>query len=377
MAKEESRGEISYGLEIEFDGEIHEEEVESDTEVLAGDQWGPSKVERGRIRWLAWKATADERLRLWWHRTRKQLTWRIAAWAAAAALLGFGIGVVAEPSAKHTAQLYLSTDFNLHFDNQAITAPGQAQMMALTGAAWSVTPATTLILHVVNDGSMTLQLHNGTLSGTRLSNGTLTPDGSGVLAPGQHGTLTAHVTVSCVNAPSDLAENTPTRPLTANIPVSTQHGPTSIVQLVSGSTQDDLYIASQLCTDLPVPLTISFLEIPGITGSGITVPGITGLGITPLTGSAIQITVHNITAQPILFAPELSFQPVNTAKMQKIAGRATIVLDIPLSQICPTPSLAYVSPSAGLYMSTVNGSYQTSHQVAINTDPQLSAACYG
>jgi len=370
MAKEEFRGDVAHGLEIEIAGEVREDEVQAEAEelaevqaeVLAEDLWGLSPVERGRSRWLAWRSTTAERLRSRWREARGLLTWRVAAWVAGAALLGFGIGALTEPSAKQLTVRSLSTDFDLHFDNQPITAPGQAQMAGLVGAAWSISPVTTLTVHVVNDGSTALRLHNGTLSGARISRGTLVPDGSGVLAPGQHGTLTARVAVSCANAPTDAVEGPTARPLTADIPVSTATGPATVVQLISGSTQDDLYIASQLCAGLPTPLTMSIQEIPGVAAQG---------------GPSIQITVHNITDQRMRYSPELMFQPVDIDDMQTIAAGATVVINIPLAQICPTSSQVYISPTAGLYMSTMDGSYQTSHAVDINTDPRLSAACYG
>jgi len=363
MAKEEFRDEIPYGLEIEIAGEVREGgvEPEADAEALAGDLWGLSTVERGLSQWLAWRAAVGERVRSRGREVRRSLTWRVAAWVAGAALLGFGIGVAGEPAAKQTAARYQRTDFDLHFDNQPITAPGLARMSALAGAAWSVSPVTTLVVHVVNDGSMTLSLHSGTLSGKRISNGTLVPVGTGVLAPGQRGTLNAQVTLSCTNTPADAVESPAAiRPLTADIPVSTDGGPTSIVQLVSGSPQDDLYIAAQLCAGLPAPLAFSFQKVPGTAPQG---------------GAAIQLTVHNITDQTMRYAPELSFQPVDTAEMKTIAPRATVAINIPLAQICPTPSEAYISPSAGLYMSTVNGSYQASLEVAIESNRLLAQAC--
>jgi hypothetical protein len=286
---------------------------------------------------------------------------------AVAALLGFGIGAVAEPSAKQTAHNYLSTDFDLHFDNQPITAPGQIQMAKLAGAAWSVSPATTLIVHVINDGSTTLRLHTGTLSGTRISHGTLIPDGTGVLAPGQRGTLTAQITVSCTNSLANAAKNSAaTHPLTAVIPLSADGGKSSTVQLVSGTPQDDLYIASQLCAGLPTPLVFSFQDVPGTEVEG---------------GEKIQITVHNITGQPMQYAPEFGFLPVGAIAEQTIAAGATVLVDIPLSQICTAPGhppgQPPVSLSVGLSMSTVNGEYQTTHQAGIDKDPLVAAVCNG
>ena len=367
MAKEEFQGEISYGLEIEVTGEVHEVDVPSDSEALTDSLWGSSKVERGHDQWLAWRETAVEQSRSRLRKARTLLTWRSAAWVAAAALLGFGIGAVAEPAAKQTAQHYLGTDFDLHFDNQPITAPGQIQMARLDGAAWSITPVTALVVHVVNDGTTTLTLHRGTLSGTRFSTGTLVPDGTGVLAPGQRGTLTAQVTVSCNNSIAATPKSSATtRPLTANIPFSADGGKSSSVQLVSGSPQDDLYIASQLCAGLPTPLAISFKDVPGTAIEG---------------GEVIQVTVHNITGQPMRYTPEFGFLPVGAIPEQTIAAGATIEVDIPLSQICTAPGnppgQPPVSLSVGLYMSTMDGAYQTTHQAGIDTDPRVAAVCNG
>lgn len=367
MAKEESRGEISYGLEVEVTGEVQEGDVQSDREALPDSLWGSATVERGHDQWLAWRETAVERSQDRLRKARTLLTWRSAVWVAAAALLGFGIGAVTEPSAKQTAQHYLSTDFNLHFDNQPITAPGQAQMAKLAGAAWSVSPGTTLVVHVVNDGSATVRLHNGTLSGTRIATGTLVPDGTGVLAPGRRGTLTARVTLSCTNSPADTPKSSATtQPLIANIPFSTDSGRSSAVQLVSGSPQDDLYIASQLCAGLPTPLAVSFKDVPGTAVEG---------------GEVIQVTVHNITGQPMRYTPEFGFLPVGAIPEQTIAAGTTIEVDIPLSQICTAPGnppgQPPVSLSVGLYMSTLDGAYQTTHQAGIDTDPRVAAVCNG
>jgi hypothetical protein len=184
-----------------------------------------------------------------------------------------------------------------------------------------------------------------------------------VLAPGQHGTLTAKVTVACANTPADSAEYAADpRPLTADIPVSAQSRPSSVVQLVSGSPQDDLYIASQLCAGLPAPLALTFQ--PVFSGPA-------------QTGPIVQITVHNITDQAMRYSPELSTQDVNTTDLQTIAAHATAVLEIPLAPLCSTPGQLLISPSVGLYMSTVSGSYQTSHEVTIDSDRGLAEACYG
>ena len=235
-------------------------------------------------------------------------------------------------------------------------------MAKLSGAAWSVSPVTTLVVHVVNDGSMTLHLHTGTLSGQRIARGALVPDGTGVLAPGQAGTLTAKVTLSCGSTPADAVQTSAVQPLTADIPVSTQNGPTSDVRLISGSKQDDLYVASQLCSGLPPPLMFSVQDIAGTTAQG---------------GGVIRITVHNVSGQPIRYAPEFGFQSVqDTSKIQVIAAGATVVIDVPLSQICSTPGQLLGVSSVELYISTLDGSYQTGYEKGKDMNPHVSV-CHG
>jgi hypothetical protein len=346
---EEFHGEAFRGLEIELDGEADEYAGQSQSEApadgLADDYSGDP--------WLLPRA--------WWRRAARVLTWRAAAWVAGAALLGFGVGAVGEPAAKQVTADYLSTDFGLHLGNQPITAPGQAQMAKLTGAAWSDSPTTTLVVHVVNDGSKTLHLHTGTLSGQHLSHGALVPDGTGVLAPGQSGTLTAQVAVTCGTSSGTAVEGSAAQPLTADIPVNAGSGPSSTVQLVAGNGPDDLYIATQLCAGLPPPLAVSFKNIIGPNAQG---------------GGAIQITVHNITEQSIRFVPEFGFQTVNTAKMQALAAGATTVVDLPLTQVCSAAGQSAYAPSVGVYMLTVDGSYQTGYEESIGTNPQVSV-CHG
>lgn len=348
---EEFHGEAFRGLEIELDGEADDYAGRSQSEALADGLAGDHDYADDP--WLL--------PRTWWRRAGKVLTWRAAAWAAGVALLGFGVGALGEPTAKQVTANYLSTDFGLHLGNQPITAPGQAQMAKLTGAAWSESPVTTLVVHVVNDGSKTLHLRTGTLSGQHLSHGTLVPDGTGVLAPGQSGTLTARITVACGTTSGTAVEGSAAQPLTADIPVSAGGGPTSTVRLVSGNGPDDLYIAAQLCAGLPPPLAVTFKNIIGPNAQG---------------GGAIRITVHNITEQTIRFVPQFGFQSVNTATAQALAAGATTVVDLPLAQVCSAAGQSAYAPSVGVYMLTIDGSYQTGYEEDIDTNPQASV-CHG
>jgi hypothetical protein len=379
MAKEESRGEFSDGLEIEIDGEVLEGGSRADGELPGDDAWELEAVERGQGLWPSWRTALDEHLQTWWDVIRRRLTWQIVAWVAAAAVLGFGVGALGEPTAKQVAQQYLSTDFGLNFDNDPITAPGQAQMASLAGAAWSISPVTTLVVHVVNDGDRTLRLRTGTLAGQRIASGSLAPDGTGVLAPGQHGTLTAHVAVSCANGPAPTPDPRPgaaavprpaagagagEQPLTAQIPVSADTGPSAVVRLVSGTVHDDLYVASQLCAGLPTPLTVSF---NGVTTSG---------GAGSKSAAALQVTLHNITGQTISYALQPGYQSLAPNAMTITPG-STIVADVSLAQECSSPGGALNAPNVLVNMSTLNGAYQTSYAVGVSSAAQDSAACDG
>ena len=335
MAKEQSRGDDFRGLEIQVDGEIGGEgDPESWSDASADDSWPPTRKR--------------------WAERRKPVPWRTVAWVAVVALLGFGIGALAEPSAKQAVAGGGPTGIDLNFDNQSITAPGMAQMAKLTGAAWSVSPVTTLVVHVVNDGQATVHLHTGTLAGQHISHGALIPEGTGSLAPGQGAALTAKVTLECNSKPSDAVSGAAVQPLTAIIPVSVGDGPSADVQLVAGSKQDDLYTASQLCAGLPQPLKVSFQNVQGAAAQG---------------GEAIRVTVHNITGQPIRYVPEFGFQNVDVAEMQEIAAGATIVVDVPLAQICTAVGQSPTSPTVGMYMATADGSYQIGYEESVGSIP--------
>lgn len=339
MAKDEFQRGQFHGLEIEIDGEVGAEGGPTGSEALADGEWSGSGAGWRRPGWA---------------------TWRVAAWAAGIALLGFGVGALGEPAAKQGAAGLGTAPIHLGFGNQPVTAPGQAQMARLTGAAWSVTPTTPLVVHVVNDGSTTLHLRTGTLSGQHISHGTLVPDGTGVLAPGQAGTLTAQVTLECNSKPADSVVGTAVQPLTASIPVVSGSDPVRTVQLVSGTKQDDLYIASQLCGGLPPPLTVAFQNAPAAAAAG---------------GQEIEVTVHNMTGQQMRYLPEFGFQSVDIAEMQVIGPGATVVAVVPLAQICDAIGQEASSPTIGLYMATMDGSYQTSTVQSLSKNPQ-DPACH-
>ncbi|HEV2634824.1 MAG TPA: hypothetical protein VGX23_06725 [Actinocrinis sp.] len=360
MARDRSGDEPSPGFDIELDGEVDDECASAATETLADDPWSADRPSRPAFL-DAWQLKAEQALAAWWSRTRSLLTWRTAAWVAGAALLGIGLGAAGEPTAETLVAARLSTDYALHLGSQPITAPGQAQLAKLAGAAWSVSPVTPLIVHVVNDGSTTLHLHAGALSGQHISRGALIPDGSGVLAPGQAGTLTAQVALDCSSRPTDIGENTASTsvPLVASIPVNSDSGPTADVQLTAGTRQDALYIALQLCTGLPAPLTVSVQDLPGTA---------------PLFNKSIRIVLHNITSQAMLYSTQFGPRnPGTVAKTQTIAAGATITVDEPLTQICFAPTQSPTAPSVEVSTSTLDGSYQTTLEQAIEAAPEASA----
>lgn len=379
MARQEPRGEFSDGLEIEIDGEVFEGGGRAEGESLGDGGWELEAVERGQGLWLSRRTALDERLRTWWGAIRRRLTWRVVAWVAAAAAFGFGVGISGEPAAKQAARQYLSTDFGLNFDDDPVTAPGQAQMASLAGAAWTISPVTTLVVHVVNDGDETLRLGTGTLAGQRIAAGRLVPDGTGVLGPGQRGTLTAHVAVSCANGPAVTPDPRPGaaaarrppagsggggQPLTARIPVSADTGPSAVVQLVSGTGHDALYVASQLCAGLPSPLTVTYTGVTAGAGAG------------SKSGAAVQVTLHNITGQTINYALQPGYQSLIPSAMTITPG-STIVADVSLAQECASPGGPLNAPNVLVNMSTLNGAYQTSYAVGVASTAQDSAACNG
>lgn len=246
---------------------------------------------------------------------------------------------------------------DLNFDNRALTFPGRAAVHALAGAAWTLTPSTEVVVHVVNDGAYPVNLDGGSLSGEGFSGGSLTPDES-ILAPGQAGTLHGLVTLDCTVA----GGNEPPRALVAAIQTSTAGGLDSTVrlELKAGSFTD---LGSSLCTALPNPLDVLTHVVPANGG-----------------GVEVQVVAHNITSRPIEASVQagIAAQP---AGFRTIPPGATTVFELTTSEVCyyaPKPDIpgAEAIRQYAVSMKTVSGDYDLTANKSLD-DPLVTAACHG
>jgi hypothetical protein len=243
----------------------------------------------------------------------------------------------------------------LHFDNRALSFPGQAEMHALTGSAWTPNPTTEIDVHVVNDGTTTLRLFGGSLSGSGFTGGTLTPDSS-TLAPGQAGSLHGKVTLRCF---SDAAEH-PTEGLAATVMTMTDGDIPRAVRLTTGGARIDGQIVTHLCHGIRSAADVSTQVV---TSNGATV---------------VQATLHNITGQPIavsLASISQSITGKDPSHFETIPAGASITLTLTTDESCDTTMSSDGIGSYDVFVKTLTGGYRMQTQEWLPQDPRLSTVC--
>lgn len=246
---------------------------------------------------------------------------------------------------------------NLNFDSRAITFPALSETRAHVGAAWTPTPTVEVVVHIVNDGTRSVDLLGGSAAGFNFSSATLTPD-TKTLAPGQAGTLHGSIKVTCASA---LTEKT-NQGFAVAVRAKSGLGIPRTVRLELGDADFDSSLMNKACSGVRLPIDITTRVV---TSGGTT---------------AVQAIVHNVTAQELAanIVEDLNKPP----QLDTIAPRATSTFTLTTDEACfRTPTEVggddpEVVKTYNLFVKTVTGSYATTVMLDLPDDPRLSALCH-
>lgn len=328
--------------------------------------WGAPRERKGPRDKLKPREAREVRRERWnarfarWFSRRRLRAGALALVCVVVALaLGAVAGELGEPAVIGAAAS-ATTVTGLHLDSRPITDPDLARVHALSGPAWSNALATTLVVHVVNDGSATLRLRGGTLTGSYFTASRLTPAGGAVLAPGQSGALTANVTMAC-DVEASASPGQVVHPLVADVSVSAGGAAADQVRLTVGDKSTDVLIVGQTCLARPVPLASSYV----ITQDGA-----------PAHDLVLRVTFHNPTALPFVAGVAFSDSIAGPASTQAVGPGATVVITVPVAAMCAaTKQIGAASPDLVIYQATPDRGYHQSMDNALGQDPRIMAAC--